>query len=150
MLTRAEIPGLICTALLVLVGLFLVRWHWRSWKRIENDPEQATLTRWFQSRRRMQVAGLIVFEGLLLCVGDAILPILQRADWITPRQLAAMWGIDMLAILLVAIWLVLLAMGDLAVAVAQARLERLRAGQQERSLCEEIERFRDLHGDPET
>jgi len=150
MLTRAEIPGLLFATLLVSVGIFLGIWHWRSWRRVADDPEQATPTRWSQSRRRMQVAALIALEGLLLCAGDAVLPILQRAEWINPRQMAALWSIDVLAMLLVAVWLALLAMGDMAISVAQARLERLRARQQERVLCEEIERYRELHGDSES
>lgn len=150
MLTRAEIPGLICTVLLVSAGLFLGVWHWRSWKRIADDPERATPTRWAQSRRRMQVAALIALVGLLLCAGDAVLPLLQRAEWINPRQMAALWSMDVLAMLLVAVWMALLAMGDMAISVAQARLERLRARQQERVLCEEIERYRELHGDSDS
>ena len=147
MLTRAEIPGLLCSALLVTVGIFLAVWHWRSWKRIAHDAELATPTRWSQSRRRMQVAGLIALEGLLLCAGDAVLPILQRAGRINARQMAALWSIDVLVMLLVAVWLALLAMGDMAISMAQARLERLRSRQRERELCEEIERYRERHGE---
>ena len=149
MLTRAEIPGLLCTALLLLGGLFLGVWHWRSWQRIATDSEQATPTRWGQCRRRMQVAALIALEGCLLCFGDALLPILYRHQSISEVKMAAIWTIDVAVMLIVAVWMALLAMGDVAVSIAQSRLERLRNRQQARVLCEEIERYRELHGDDE-
>jgi hypothetical protein len=150
MLTRAEIPGLIFSALLVLVGVCLGSWHWRSWTLIADDPEQSTPTRWSQCRRRMQVAGLIALEGLLLFAGDSVLPILQRAESISKVQMAVLWTIDVLLMLLVAVWLALLAMGDMAVTMSQTRIELLRNRQRERALNEEIERYRKQHGEPES
>ena len=149
MLTRAEIPGLLCTALLVLAGLFLGGWHWRSWRRIAEDPEQATPTRWARCRRRMQVAALLALEGVLLSGGDAVLPVLLRGGLISERRMAILWAIDVLLMLLVAVWLALLAMGDWAVTMSQSRLEMLRDRQRQRVLREEIERFSEIHGDPE-
>ncbi len=150
MLTQVEIPGLLCTALLVLGGLSLGVWHWLSWTKIAETPAEATPTRWGQCRRRLQVAGLIAFEGVLLCLGDTVLPILQRQQSISEVRMALLWTIDVLVMLLAAICLVLVAMSDVVTSISQSRMERLRSRQQERVLCEEIERYRELHGDDES
>ena len=150
MLTRAEIPGLFFAILLVSIGLYLLVWHWRSWKQVADDPERGTQFRWGQTRRRMQVAAILAGEGILLCVGDTILPILERADWITPRRMAELWACDVLVMLLLAAWIALLAIGDMAATASRTRIELLRMRQQERTLCEEIERFREIHDESET
>lgn len=147
MLTRAEIPGLIVAALLVSVGILLTLWHWRGWKRIEHDPELGTEAHWSQVRRRIQVALLISLVGVLLCLGDAVLPILQRVGSMSEVRMAAWWTADMILLLFVAAWIALLAIGDMAVSASRARVEQLRIKQQQRELHVEIERYRELHGD---
>ena len=147
MLTRAEIPGLIVSALLVSFGMFLTVWHWRGWKRIENDPEEGTEFRWSQVRRRIQVALMISLVGVLLCIGDTILPIMQREGSMSKVQMAAWWTVDVILLLFVAVWIALLAIGDMAVSASRARVEQLRIKQQQRELAVEIERYRELHGD---
>ena len=147
MLTRAEIPGLIVAALLVSFGLFLTVWHWRGWKRIEHDPEEGTEFRWSQVRRRIQVALMISLVGVLLCLGDTVLPILQRAGVLSEIRMAAWWTVDVILLLFVAVWIALLAIGDMAVTASRARVEQLRIKQQQRELAVEIERYRELHGD---
>ncbi len=150
MLTRAEIPGLVFTAMLIALGAILIRWQWRSWKRAAvNSPDTLHLL-WPQHLRRMKVAVLIVLEGCLLSIGDTLLPVLQRLGRITPRQMAILWTIDVMVILGVAIWLVLLALGDMFTTIAQNRRELLHSRQQERFLCDEIERFHEMGDDPPT
>ena len=150
MLTRAEIPGLLCAAILVAVGLFLIFWHWRSWKRVADDPEQATEFRWSQCRRRIQVAAMLVGVGILLCIGDTILPILERNASISLRRMAVLWACDVLVMLLLAAWIALLALGDMAATASRTRIDLLRMRQRERALCEEIERYREIHGDADS
>lgn len=149
MLTRAEIPGLVCTALLVALGVSLAVWHRRSWKRANVSAASAIPLHWPQYLRRMKVAALITLEGVLLCLGDTVLPVLQRLGSISPRQMAILWTIDVLVILCVAIWLALLALGDMAASVALNRRVRQYTLQQEKSLCEELERFREIREDPQ-
>jgi hypothetical protein len=148
MLTRAEIPGLIVTALLVSVGVLLVVWHWRSWKRIENDPEEGTETRWSQVRRRIQVAVMIALAGGLLCIGDTVLPILHRGGWLSQQRMAVWWTVDVILLLFLAVWIALMALGDMALTISRTRVDQLRLRQKQRELAAEIERYREQHGDP--
>lgn len=150
MITRAEIPGLFFAILLVSIGLCLMVWHWRSWKQVADDSDRGTQFRWSQCRRRMQVAAILAGEGILLCIGDAILPILKRADWITARRMAELWACDVLVMLLLAAWIALLAMGDMATTASRTRIELLRMRQNERALCEEIERFREIQDESDS
>ena len=147
MLTRAEIPGLVVTALLVSVGVLLAVWHWRGWKRIENDLEEGTETRWSQVRRRIQVAVMIALAGVLLCLGDAVLPVLQRGGWMTQKRMAVWWTVDMLLLLSLAVWIALMALGDMALTMSRTRVDQLRMRQKQRELTAEIERYREQHGD---
>lgn len=147
MLTRAEIPGLVCSALLMALGVSLAGWHWRSWKRALAESPTAIAPLWLQYLRRVKMAVLIALEGVLLCLGDTLLPVLQRLGMITMRQMAILWTIDVLVILCVAVWLVLLALRDLTASIAFTRRMRQLALQQEKSLCEELERFRETRED---
>jgi hypothetical protein len=147
MLTRAEIPGLLFSAVLVWVGVLLAIWHWQGWKSIAQDPEEGTETRWSQVRRRIQVAVMIALVGVLLCIGDTVLPILQRGGWMTERRMAVWWTVDVILLLFLAVWIALMALGDMAVTMSRTRVEQLRLRQKQRELTEELERYRQRHGD---
>lgn len=142
MLTRAEIPGLLATTAMVAMGSVLIVWHWTSWKRDSADSNSYSPERWSQCRRRIQVAVMIALEGVLLCLGDAVLPILYRAGMISERKMAGLWTIDVLFMLLLAVWIALLALGDLAVTATGARRELRTMRQKQRELHEELERLR--------
>lgn len=148
MLTRAEIPGLIATCVLLALGIGLAVGHWRSWKHDRSDPELASRSRWSQFRRHAQVALLIVVEGLLLCGGDTVLPILERTNRITQKQMAGWWTIDVLLMLAIAVWIALLALGDMAVTVSGTRRELRTMREKERELHQELERFRSRQREP--
>ena len=147
MLTRAEIPGLIVTALLVSLGVLLAVWHWRGWKRIENDLEEGTETRWSQVRRRIQVAVMIALAGVLLCIGDAVLPVLHRGGWMSQAHMTVWWTIDVVLLLFLAVWIALVALGDMALTISHTRVDQLRLRQKQRELAAEIERYREQNGD---
>ena len=85
---------------------------------------------------------LIAVEGILLCLGDAVLPILYRAGIISERKMAGLWTIDVLFMLLIAVWIALLALGDMAVTATGVRRELRTMRQRERELHEELERLR--------
>lgn len=149
MLTRAEIPGLICTALLMGLGLPVASWYWRAWKQAVVQPPSPNLavSPPAQSLRRAKTAMLIAVEGMLLCLGDTVLPVLQRAGAINPRQMAVLWTLDVLVMLGVAFWLILLALSDMSASIALNRRVRQQTLQQEKSLCEELNRFREIRED---
>lgn len=143
MLTRAEIPGLVATTVLLALGTGLAYLHWRSWRRdsLELDDSNAQ-TRWSQFRRRIQVAILIAIEGVLLCGGDTILPILERSNRINQRQMAIWWTMDVLLILAIAVWIALLALGDLAITMSGTKRELRNMRERERELHEELDKLR--------
>ncbi|MFO1006002.1 MAG: hypothetical protein U0929_08585 [Planctomycetaceae bacterium] len=147
MLTRAEIPGLISAALLMAVGLSVASWYWRAWKRTAVEPPNLTLSPPAQSLRRAKMAMLIAIEGMLLCLGDTILAVLLRAGTINPRQIAILWTLDVLVMLGVAFWLILLALRDMSASIALNRRVRQQTLLQEKSLCEELNRFREIRED---
>lgn len=90
---------------------------------------------------------LIAVEGMLLCLGDTVLPVLQRAGAINPRQMAVLWTLDVLVMLGVAFWLILLALSDMSASIALNRRVRQQTLQQQKSLCEELNRFREIRED---
>ncbi len=147
MLTRAEIPGLIVAAWLVSVGVWLAVWHWRGWKRIAGDPEEGSETRWSQVRLRIQVAIMIALAGVLLCIGDTVLPVLQRRGWMTLQRMAVWWTVDVILLLFLAVWIALMALGDMALTTSRTRVDQLRLRQKQRELTAEIERYREQNGD---
>lgn len=147
MLTRAEIPGLISAALLMAVGLSVASWYWREWKRTAVEPPNLALSPPTQSLRRAKMAMLIAIEGMLLCLGDTILAVLLRAGTINPRQIAILWTLDVLVMLGVAFWLILLALRDMSASIALNRRVRQQTLLQEKSLCEELNRFREIRED---
>lgn len=81
-------------------------------------------------------------EGVLLFMGDTALPIAQRNGLISAFQMATSWTLIVLVMLLAAVWIALLAFGDLAVTMSQSRSEWQRVRRQEQGLHEEIRRFR--------
>lgn len=146
MLTRAEIPGLVFSALLIALGVSFACWYLRSW-RASAETQATLLTSPLQPLRRAKMALLIAIEGILLCLGDTVLPVLQRAGTINPRQMAVLWTLDVLVILGAAFWLALLALSDMAASIALNRRVRQQTLQQEQSLCEELNRFRETRED---
>jgi len=93
------------------------------------------------------MAMLIAIEGVLLCLGDTVLPVMQRMGTINPRQMAVLWTLDVLVMLGVAFWLAILALRDLAASIALNRRVRQQTLLQEKSLCEELNRFREMRED---
>ncbi|RLS44440.1 MAG: hypothetical protein DWH81_00870 [Planctomycetota bacterium] len=147
MLTRAEIPGLVCTALLMALGVSLASWYWRSWKQGAAESPTTLPALRVQYLRRSKMAMLIAIEGVLLCLGDTVLPVMQRMGTINPRQMAVLWTLDVLVMLGVAFWLAILALRDLAASIALNRRVRQQTLLQEKSLCEELNRFREMRED---
>lgn len=112
-----------------VLGLLLLRWHRKTRTRLQNDPsldehDQSHYAR--QYRRRMTTSSMVALLGVLIAVGD-LLP-WNRMPLLFPFY----WG----AVLLLALWVVLLALGDLASsrAYTNAALSRIRQKQLELEL----------------
>lgn len=101
------LASLLFGTLLVLVGAALIRWHLRVWKAQHGDK---TLTdgeiRHYraQFRRRLQVSCLLIVLGVLIPVVDLLMTRGQLS------KVAALLSI--LGMLLIALWIVLLALLD--------------------------------------
>jgi hypothetical protein len=94
-------------AFLVVLGVFLIRWHLRVWRghRTDGATEEGEIRHYrAQLRRRIQVSLLLIVLGVLIPLGDALM---------TGRHLsqaaALLWIIVML---LIAVWIMLLALLD--------------------------------------
>ena len=143
-MTTQEIPALVAGSLLILFGAGSL------WRHIANrsgqiaDPELSEEDRLFsrnQFRRRVQTSGLICVIGVLILVGDLVIPWGRngRGD----KVAATFWfAIYWSGIIILALWIMLLALGDFAAirANSEGKLARLRAAQ--RSLQREAERLR--------
>ena len=108
-------------------GAAMMRWHVASWRRQKNDASLDDFDRnhyFARYRRRMQTSGIIALLGILIPVGDSLLS-LQNF----PALFAVYWG----TVLLLTLWIVLLAVGDVSSTKAHSNvaLERLRQKQRE-------------------
>ena len=128
---------------LVLMGLWLVRWHrvmWHAHRADDATDERAKLHYRRQFRRRMQVAVLLILLGILLPIGDWLTErvVLQRRN---VQWVAAFW----IAMLCIVLWIMLLAALDWLSSRMHVRATRAALGAFERKRREleaEVERLR--------
>lgn len=120
---------------LVVTGLALMRWHHVAWRQQKHDPSlsDAERTHYFRRyRRRMQTSALLALLGLLMGVGDFALTQLRApAPWLFLIWIAAM--------LLLVLWIILLALGDMASTAVHSRRELTRVRQEQRALEQRLE-----------
>lgn len=134
-----RIPALIFGLCLVIGGSLGLVWHVRSWRQQQQNTDASSPDRLYYRRqfsRRIQATGLIVLIGILLPVGDSLIP-WQRY----PGAFAVFW----MALLGLAMWVMLLGCYDLLSTRVHARdalskLHLLR--QKQRELEQEIARIR--------
>lgn len=110
----------------------MMRSHWRAWQKQQSDSElneadQKFLRRRF--RRRMQASGLLVLIGIILPLGDFILSEAMGDAGRMPKL--AGFAAYVILVLLLAVWVVLLAVGDMASTKVHTTvsLNRIRAEQ---------------------
>ena len=138
--TGEWMPATFVGIVLVLFGAWLIRSHWRSWRSHTNDPalEPSELDYYRrQFRRRIQASGIILLLGVMIPVGDRMVPLNTRDASVA----TAYW----LVVLVMTLWVLLLAMGDLVVTRAHSRLtmSRLRnLKERQQELQAEVERLR--------
>lgn len=144
-LTAAEVPALIAGSLLLAFGGGTI---WRQVQtrreqiRDESIPLEDLDFARRQFRRRVQTSALICFIGILIIIGDLVIP--WGRDGKGNRVAATFWfAVYWSGVLLLTFWVILLAIGDfLSIRVnTQSKMSRLRAAQ--RSLMKEAERLRD-------
>jgi hypothetical protein len=124
-------------AILGAASLGLIRSHRRSWGRRQKDPslDQADLLHYgAQFRRRMQASALLGVIGVLLLLGDLLIP-WQKA----PFLFSIYFGF----ILLLTGYLVLLAIGDALATASYTRAALARIQAQRRHLEREAAELRE-------
>jgi hypothetical protein len=133
-------PALVFGALLVLAAGAMLASHVRTWRRRRNDPELEEGERQHyerQFRRRMQASGIVAIIGVMLPLGDpseqALIP--WRAH---PAWLSVYWII----VLGLAMWVMLLAAGDLLATRVHSQVALSRLRQKQRELEREAARLR--------
>ena len=119
-------------AALVVGGLIMMRRHRVTWYEEKNDPglEDSDRDYYFRRyRRRMQTSAMIALIGLLIAVGDAVLPRLIVNQQRAMLVFGVYWG----AVLLLTGWVIAMALADMLSASAHTRaaLSRLRSKQHE-------------------
>lgn len=128
--------AIVAGAALILLGLGLMRSHWLSWQRTEQEPHLERFDyQHYRSRyrRRMQTSGMIAVIGLLIALGD-MLPLLRRdGTW---------FAIYWFGVLILVLWIVLLALGDLFATRSHSEIALSRLEGQRRELEEELLRLR--------
>lgn len=119
--------------LLALAGGVAMWLHARAWRRQQDeDLEEPDRVHYRgRYRRRMQVSGLIALVGLMIGLGDALVP------W---QKVPTLFAIYWLAVILFATWILVLGLADMFATRAhtQAALARIRSQQRvlERQLAE--------------
>lgn len=105
-------------ALLVIAGGAFIHWHIRCWRVQREDASLSDRERLHyrrQFRRRLQISGMLVLLGVLIPVGDLLIPWLQF-----PRLFGVYW----ILVLLLASWMMMLAALDWLSGRMQARAHR--------------------------
>ena len=131
-----RLPALIFGLLLVAGGAVMLWSHVNTWRRRREDATLSDQDRQYyhrQYRRRVQVSGLVVVIGIMLPIGDLEGPWKDNPGW---------WAMYWFVVLALALWIMLLAFGDLAStrSYSQAAMSRLR--EQQRALEQEAARLK--------
>ena len=131
------LPAAVMGVGLILLGVWFMQLHLRAWRRHAADDSLDDAERTFyrrQFRRRMQASGIIALIGVMVPVGDSIIP--WRADDVSVATLY--W----LFVLALTCWVLLLAMGDLVATRAHSRASLSRLQRKQRELQAEADRLR--------
>ena len=119
-----RLPGLVFGALLCAMGGSMMYLNHRAWKDRSKEEGDEDDQRFYdrQFRRRMQASGMILLIGIMIPVGDSLIP------W---RQAIRTFAIYWLIVLGLALWAILLAVGDIIATriYAQVKLNRIRRDQ---------------------
>ncbi len=130
-----RIPALVFGSLLLVVGLSMLYLQRQAWVRtLESGPRPGDLPFLRRRyRRRSQIGGMIVIIGLMIPLGDSLIPWKDA-----PGTFAVYW----MVVLGLAFWTGMLAMGDLVSTQLFMSSELNRLHQQEAQLREAADRLR--------
>lgn len=138
------LPAVAMGLSLVLLGGWFLSLHWQAWRRHAVDSSLSDSERDYfrrQFRRRMQASGIILVIGLMLPIGDSLIP-WRKGD----VSVATLYWLLVLAL---TCWVVLLAMGDLVSSRAHSRVTLSRLRSKQRELQAEADRLRATRGPAE-
>jgi len=130
-------PALAVAVALVGIGVSMMSSHVRSWRRQRSDPtldERDLVYYRRRYRRRMQISAMLAILGVLIGMGDALLPF-QRKH---PIPTTLYW----IGVLLMTGWVMLLGFGDLLSTAAYGRAELARVRQKQRELERQVVEFK--------
>lgn len=131
------VPGLVFGGFLIIVGGFMLWVQRRS--RVELNESDATgRERTYLSnriRRRTQVAGMIFLIGLMIPIGDSLIP------W---QNAVATFAIYWLIVLFLALWTILLAFADIAATRLHSTVELARLKRQQQELEQAAQQLREI------
>jgi len=132
---QERIPALVFGGALVLTAVVMLISQRRAWGRMVADPglsrELPFLKR--RTRRRSQIAGMILMIGIMIPVGDSLIPWKEA-----PGTFAVYWTI----VLALALWTGILAVGDLVSTQVQMSSELHRLQRYEHQLRDAAEQLR--------
>jgi uncharacterized membrane protein YesL len=141
------LPMTLAGAFLVVLGVFMIRSHLRTWRRHQDDSSltERELQYYFgQYRRRLQTSAIIAFLGVLLFVGYVVLP------GVLPNEvLAGVFGIFWIVVLCMTLWIFLLAWGDVTSIRIHSKSVLNRHHREQRELEEELAELRKRHSNGE-
>lgn len=118
------------------VGVLLMRSHVRSWAAKKNDSsldERERRHLHSRFRRRMQASAILAALGVLIPLGGIVIPWQQFPGFFAPY-----W----IAVLLLALWVILLGMADVVATSAHTRAELSRIRRQQRELEAKVAELR--------
>lgn len=131
----APIAGIV----VFLIGLLLIRSNRAAWQRLKNDAGLTDRDRahyYARYRRRLQMAVMLVLLGVLIPLGDPGKDaVIRLIDWQKMPWLAGWFlGLELLII----VWVILLALGDMLSTTTHSRAELSRVREKQRELHEQI------------
>jgi hypothetical protein len=122
-----------------LIGLVLIRSNRAAWQRLKNDAGLDDRDRTYyhaRYRRRMQMAVMLLVLGVLIPLGDPGKDaVIRLIDW---QKMPWLAGWFLLLELLIIVWVILLALGDMLSTTTHSRAELSRVREKQRELHEQI------------
>ncbi len=121
---------------LIAIGITMMRSHVLVWRRQKKDSSLGDRDQqhyYHRYRRRMQTSGCIVLLGILIPFGDS--PFMWQRG---PHASTIFWC----AVLLLTVWIILLALGDLITTRIHGKLAIARVRRKQRELEAELVRIK--------
>jgi hypothetical protein len=130
-------PALAVAVALVAIGITLMSFHVRSWRRQQSDPtlEEYDLDYYRRRyRRRMRIAAMLAILGVLIGLGDALVPF--------QKQHPIPITLYVIGLLLLTGWVMLLGFADFWSTAARGRAELTRVREKRRELERQLVEFK--------